>query len=102
MRFRDIFLLFALIGVCFSAPLSIPADQPICNLYNIIKLLGTVAGVLVAAYAGLILASSHELTERNQAKSLLSGVVIGLIIIWLAPLVVTNLVDASDICGWTS
>jgi NADH:ubiquinone oxidoreductase subunit 6 (subunit J) len=102
MNMKNKFVLaLALLGIS-SAALSIPADQPICNLYEIIKLLGTVAGVLVAAYAGFILASSHELTERNQAKSLLSGVAIGLIIIWLAPLVVMSLVGANSICGWTS
>ena len=26
--------------------------------------------------------------------------VIGLIIIWIAPLVVKNLVGATDVCGW--
>ncbi len=85
-----------------AAALTIPPDQPICNLYNILKVLGTVVGVLVAAYAGFILASSQELTERNGAKALLGGVVMGLIIIWLAPLLITNLVGSSSICGWVA
>jgi formate-dependent nitrite reductase membrane component NrfD len=103
MRIREIFLALAVLGLCAAAPLSIPADQPICNLYGIIKVIGTIVGVLMAAYAGFILASTHELTERNAAKALLSGVAIGLIIIWLAPLIVTNLVGTSgSVCGWTS
>jgi formate-dependent nitrite reductase membrane component NrfD len=65
-----------------------------------IQILGTVAGVLVAAYAGFILASSHELTERNTAKALLAGVIIGLIIIWMAPVLVKSLVNSAGICGW--
>ena len=88
-----------LLGLSF-ADLTIPSDQPICRLYGIIQVFGTVAGVLVAAYSGFILASSHELTERNAAKALLSGVIIGLIIIWLAPVLVKNLVNSSGVCGW--
>jgi len=102
MRTKYLALAMFLFGIAAAAPLTIPADQPICNLYGIIRLLGTIGGVLVAAYAGLILASSHEQTEKNQAKGLIGGVIIGLIIIWLAPLIVTNLVGSSSVCGWTS
>ena len=55
---------------------------------------------LSAAYAGFILTSSNEINERNNSKMLLSGVVLGLIIIWIAPLVVQNLVGAASVCGW--
>ncbi len=103
MKTKELFVVVALLGLSAAAPLSIPADQPICNLYGIIKTIGTIVRVLVAAYAGFILASTHELTERNAAKSLLGGVAIGLIVIWLAPLIVTNLVGASgSVCGWTT
>ena len=83
-----------------SASITIPVDQPICRLYSLIQVFGTVGGVLVAAYAGFQLATSHETTERNNAKMLISSVVIGLIIIWIAPLLVKNLVGATDVCGW--
>jgi len=92
-------LALLVLGLSF-ADLVIPSDQPVCRLYNMIQVFGTVAGVLVAAYAGFTLASSHEMTERNAAKALLSGVVIGLVIIWLAPVLVKNLVNSSGICGW--
>ena len=82
------------------ATLVIPPDQPICNLYGILQVIGTIAAVIVVAYAGFILASSHEIEARNSSKLLLAGVVIGLIVIWLAPLVVQNLVGASSVCGW--
>ena len=101
LKFRALALAMLLFGLSF-AELTIPEDQPICNLYGMIRFFGTVVGVLVAAYAGFTLASSHEMTERNNAKSLLSGVVIGLIIIWIAPIIVTNLVGADSVCGWTS
>lgn len=99
MNKKALALALLLMGLSF-ADLVIPVDQPICRLYGMIQILGTVAGILVAAYAGFILSSSHELTERNTAKALLGGVVIGLIIIWMAPLLVKSLVNSSGICGW--
>lgn len=91
--------ILALVGLV-AADLVIPADQPICRLYGIIQVLGTIAGVLIAAYGGFILASSNDIAERNTAKGLLGGVIIGLIIIWVAPLLVKSLVGATDVCGW--
>lgn len=99
MNKKSLVLALLLLGLSF-ADLTIPPDQPVCRLYGMIQILGTVAGILVAAYAGFTLASSHELTERNTSKALLGGVVIGLIIIWIAPIVVKSLVDSAGICGW--
>ena len=92
----------ALLGLASLAfaDLVIPPDQPICRLYGLIQTFGTAAGVLVAAYSGFILASSNEMEERNKSKMLIAGVVTGLVIIWLAPLVVKSLVGATDVCGW--
>ena len=90
--------LAAFIGM--AAALDIPPDQPICRLYGLIQLFATVGGVLVAAYSGFQLATSHDLTERNNAKNLISGVVVGLIIVWIAPLLVKSLVGATSVCGW--
>lgn len=97
---KKLFILALLTAGIGFAEFSIPADQPICNLYGLIKTIGTVAGVLVAAYAGLILASTTEIGERNQAKTLIGGVAVGLIIIWIAPILITSLVGADSICGW--
>ena len=92
--------LLGLMGFAFATGIVIPPGQPICNLYGLIQTFGTIGGILVAAYAGFILASSHEIEARNTSKLLISGVVLGLIIIWLAPLVVQSLVGASGVCGW--
>ena len=102
MKLKDTIGLLVLSGLAMAEAtgMVIPPDQPICRLYSLIQLLGTIGGVLAAGYAGFLLATSHELTERNNAKMLLSGVVIGLVIIWLAPLAVQYLVGASSICGW--
>ena len=99
MKLKEIAVALLLVGLAF-ADLIIPPDQPICRLYGMIQILGTVGGILVAAYAGFVLASSHEITEKNGAKALLGGVIIGLIIIWIAPLLVKTLVNSAGICGW--
>ena len=88
-----------LAGLAF-ADFTIPPDQPICRLYSMIQLFAVIGGILAAAYAGFVLATSHDLSERGNAKMFLGGVVIGLIIVWIAPLVVKELVGAGDICGW--
>ena len=99
MNCKGLALALLLLGLSF-ADLTIPVDQPVCRLYGMIQILGTVAGILVAAYAGFTLASSHEMAERNTAKALLGGVIIGLIIIWMAPIIVKSLVNSAGICGW--
>lgn len=92
--------ILALAGFAAADPLVIPVDQPICRLYGLIQLFGTVAGVIAAAYAGFQLASSQDTNQRSNAKTMLTGVVLGLLIIWLAPLAVKNLVGATAVCGW--
>ena len=88
-----------LAGAAF-ADFTIPPDQPICRLYGMIQLFAVIGGIIAASYAGFLLATTHDLAERNNAKMLIGGVVIGLIVIWLAPQVVKYLVGAADICGW--
>lgn len=99
MKLKEVVLALLLSAVGFAV-LEIPEDQPICRLYGIIRLFGTVAGVLAASYGGFILATCHETTEKSMAKNLITGVIIGLIIIWIAPIVVAALVESDGICGW--
>lgn len=102
MKLKDTLAALALTGLAAaqSAGLVIPADQPICRIYTVIQVLGTAGGILAAGYGGFKIASSHELTERNNAKMLIEGVLIGLIIIYAAPFVVKYIVGSSSMCGW--
>jgi type IV secretory pathway VirB2 component (pilin) len=88
-----------LAGLAF-ADFTIPPDQPICRLYGMIQVFASIGAVISISYAGFVLLSSHDLIERNNAKMLLGGTLVGLMIVWLAPLVVKSLVGASDVCGW--
>ncbi len=102
MKLRDTLSILALTGLAAAqtAGLVIPPDQPICRLYTIIQVLGSVGGIVAAGYGGFMFATSHELTVRNNAKTLIEGAVLGLIIIWAAPFVVKFLVGTSSVCGW--
>ena len=102
MKLRETLSILALTGLAAAqtAGLVIPPDQPICRLYSLIQLFGTLGGVVAACYGGFKMATSHELTERNNAKTLIEGALLGLIIIWLAPLVVKYLVGSANVCGW--
>ncbi len=99
MKMKEIAVALLLAGLCF-ADFVIPPDQPVCRLYGMIQILGTVGGILVAAYAGFSLASSHDQTQKDANKALLAGVIVGLIIVWMAPLLVKYLVNSAAICGW--
>ena len=100
MNKTQVLALLVLAFTGFAQALDIPADQPVCRLYGLLQLFATVGGVLVAAYSGFQLATTHDPTERGNSKVLISGVVIGLIIVWIAPMLVKSLVGATSVCGW--
>lgn len=98
MKMKGLMVVLLLASLSF-AELTIDSDQPICKLYGIIQTLGTVMGVLGGAYGGFMMTTSHETSERNNAKNMLGGAIIGLIVIWMAPVIINALVDSS-VCGW--
>ncbi len=62
---------------------------PILKIYNVIKYSATVIGVLVLVFAGVtFLTSGGDKFKKDKAKNMGMGVVIGLIVIWVAPLIV--------------
>jgi type IV secretory pathway VirB2 component (pilin) len=63
-----------------------------------IKLLATLAGVIVISYSGLMLISSHDPIARNQWKEVILGVVVGLSIVYLAPLI-ASVFTGGSYCG---
>lgn len=68
--------------------------SPVMKIYNFIKYAATVAGVLVLVFAGItFVTSGGEQVKKDRAKNMAAGVIIGLIVIWVAPLVV-NLIFA--------
>ena len=62
---------------------------PVMKVYNTIKYTATVIGVLMFVFAGItFVMSGGEKAKKDRAKNMAVGVVIGLIIIWVAPLIV--------------
>ncbi|VVB70445.1 Uncharacterised protein [uncultured archaeon] len=83
-----------------SSVLSITDDQPLCKIYSLIKTLGSIVAIIMLAYAGFQLIASTDMLDRSNAKNILAGAIIGLIIIWLAPLLVKFLTGSTDVCGF--
>ena len=62
---------------------------PVMKIYNFIKYAATVAGVLMLVFAGItFVTAGGEQAKKERAKHMGIGVVVGLIVIWVAPLVV--------------
>ena len=62
---------------------------PVLKIYNFIKYAASVAGVLMLVFAGItFITAGGEQVKKEKAKNMAVGVVIGLIVIWIAPLVV--------------
>lgn len=67
--------------------------SPIMKIYNLVKYSATVLAVVVLLFAGVTyIISGSDPGKRQQAKSMAMYVVIGLIVIWAAPLVVNFIV----------
>lgn len=62
---------------------------PVMKVYNFIKYAATIIGVLMLVFAGIsFITAGGEMAKKEQAKNMAFGVVIGLILIWVAPLIV--------------
>ncbi|MCA9487800.1 MAG: TrbC/VirB2 family protein [Nanoarchaeota archaeon] len=63
--------------------------SPLTTIYNLIKYAATVIAGLVMLFAGVTyISSGSDPGKREKAKNMVMYVVIGLIVIWAAPLVV--------------
>ena len=62
---------------------------PVMKIYSFIKYAATVAGVLMLVFSGFsFVMAGGEQKKKETAKHMAAGVIIGLIVIWVAPLVV--------------
>lgn len=83
-------------AIDYDQPLD-PADEamfdsmlaPLLNIYNFVKYAASVVAVLIGVYAGVVLIiSGSNVDSKEQAKSMLTYVVLGLAVIWMAPFLV--------------
>jgi len=67
--------------------------SPVMKIYNLVKYSATVLAVVVLLFAGVtFMTSGSDSGKRQQAKNMGMYVVIGLIVIWAAPLIVNFIV----------
>ena len=67
--------------------------EPVMKIYNFVKYTATVLAVLFLIFAGVtFIMSGNDQAKREQAKMMATYIVIGLIVIWVAPLIVGYLV----------
>ena len=68
--------------------------EPVMKIYNFVKYSATVIAVLFLVFAGVtFIISSNDPSKREQAKTMAAYIIIGLIVIWVAPLVVEFLLS---------
>jgi len=67
--------------------------EPVMKIYNFIKYAATVLAVVFLVFAGVsFILSGGDTGKRESAKMMATYIIIGLIIIWVAPLIVQYLV----------
>jgi Na+-transporting NADH:ubiquinone oxidoreductase subunit NqrB len=63
-----------------------------------LKALAVFFSVIVCAYAGFVLMTSENPETRNEWKEIIAGVIIGLCILFLAP-IMAGLLTGGSYCG---
>ncbi len=67
--------------------------SPVMKIYNFVKYAATAIAVVFLVFAGVsFIMNGTDQAKREQAKLMATYIIIGLIIIWVAPLVVQFIV----------
>ena len=67
--------------------------NPVLKIYNFAKYTATVIAVIVLLFAGITyIMSAGDPAKREKAKSMAMYVIVGLVVIWAAPLIVNFIV----------
>lgn len=68
--------------------------KPVMKIYNFVKYSATVIAVLVLLFAGIVyMTAGNDPKKRDQAKNMAGYVIIGLILIWAAPIIVQFIIS---------
>jgi type IV secretory pathway VirB2 component (pilin) len=74
--------------VAFAATVS-DITAPITKIYDLIKGIVAVIGIITITIAGaMYMFSGSNIQQRENAKSMVSYAIIGLVLVWVAPLIV--------------
>ena len=67
--------------------------DPIMKIYNLVKYSATILAVVVLLFSGVsYMTSGNDPAKRERSKSMVTYVIVGLIVIWIAPLLVNFIV----------
>jgi len=67
--------------------------SPVMKVYNFVKYAATAVAVVFMVFAGItLIISGNDQAKREQAKMMGMYIVIGLIVIWVAPFIVQYVV----------
>lgn len=67
--------------------------EPVMKIYNLIKYIASAIAVIVLLIAGVTyIVSGSDPGKREKAKNMAMYVIVGLVVIWAAPLVVNFIV----------
>ena len=66
--------------------------EPLAKIYSFVKYTATLLAALFLLFAGIsFLMSGNDKSKRENAKDMATYVIIGLLVIWIAPIVVEYL-----------
>jgi len=84
-------ILLLVAQVAFAASVS-DVTAPITKIYDLIKGIISVIGIIAITIAGaMYMFSGSNIQNRENAKSMVSYAIVGLVLVWVAPLLVTYL-----------
>lgn len=67
--------------------------EPVMKIYNFVKYSATVIAVMVLLFAGITyITAGSDPGQREKAKNMSTYVIVGLVVIWAAPLIVNFIV----------
>lgn len=81
-----------LIPAVLAEPTTADITEPLTKIYDLLKAAVSVVGIIALTFAGAkFMFSGDNMQAREAAKNMATYAVIGLVVIWVAPLVVSYL-----------
>ena len=65
--------------------------EPVMKIYNFVKYAASVLALLFLVFAAIQMFVNNNISEKEKAKSRIMYIVIGLVVIWVAPIMVNYL-----------
>lgn len=95
---KKIFILVAMFlfaSIVFAQTTVDDIVEPISKIYDLVKGVVSVLGIIAITIAGAYyMFSGSNIQARENAKSMVSYSVVGLVLVWVAPLIVNFLTTA--------